>query len=118
VKGHGVDCAMSLIEWFSACGVIERFDPRPYSQTWFLHRSEELFLNIIEKFAVRLPEGESALPADVALYKHGRCVSHGALIVDDAFVVHACSIARKVERRERNAMTYAFHSFWRVIPNE
>lgn len=105
---------MSLIAWFSACGVIEFFDPRPYSRTWFLHQSEEKFLNIIERYAVKLPDDEKPLPADVALYRHGRCVSHGALVVDDTFIVHACAMARKVERRERSAMLYAAAGFWRV----
>lgn len=114
VKGVGVDCAMSLIAWFSSCGVIEFFDPGPYSRTWFLHQREEKFLNIIERYAVRLPDDETPLPADIALYKHGLCVSHGALVVDDTFVVHACAIARKVERRERSAMTYALAGYWRV----
>lgn len=115
VKGVGVDCAMSLIEWFASQGVIERFDPRPYSRTWFLHQREEKFLNIIERYAVKLPDGESPLPADIALYRHGLCVSHGALIVDDTFIVHACAVARKVERRERSAVTYALAGYWRVI---
>lgn len=114
VKGRGVDCAMSLIAWFSACGVIEPFDPRPYSRTWFLHQSEEKFLKIIERYAAKLPDGEEPLPADVALYRHGLCVSHGALIVDDTFIVHACATARRVERRERSAMTYALAGYWRI----
>lgn len=114
VKGRGVDCAMSLIAWFSSQGVIEWFDPRPYSRTWFLHQSEEKFLKIIERYAVQLPEHEKPLPADVALYRHGLCVSHGALVVDDDFIVHACAVARKVERRERAALADRFHSYWRV----
>lgn len=115
VKGRGVDCAMSLIAWLSSCGVIEVFDPRPYSRTWFLHQSEEKFLHIIERYAVKLSDDEKPLPADIALYRHGLCVSHGALIVDDTFIVHACAVARKVERRERSAMTYALAGYWRVI---
>jgi hypothetical protein len=114
VKGRGVDCAMSLIEWFSACGVIERFDPRPYPASWFLHRDEERFLATIAQYADRLPDGEEALPADIALYRFGRCVAHGALIVDADFVVHACAIARRVERRERSAILPRLDSYWRV----
>ena len=114
VKGRGVDCAMSLIEWFAVPGVIERFDPRPYPASWFLHRDEERFLATIEHYADRLPEGAEALPADIALYRFGRCVSHGALIVDDTFIVHACAQAHAVERRERSAMLPRLAGYWRV----
>ena len=114
VKGRGVDCAMSLIAWFSSQGVIEWFDPRPYPATWFLHRSEERFLSILERYADPLRPGENPLPADIAMYRYGLCVAHGALVLDDDFIVHACAIARKVERRERSAVTYALAGYWRV----
>lgn len=114
VKGRGVDCAMSLIEWFSSQGVIDRFDPRPYPASWFLHRGEERFLEGIAKYADPLPAGDEPRPADIALYRYGRCVSHGALIVDETFVVHACAAARQVERRERSALLEALAGYWRV----
>ncbi len=114
VKGRGVDCAMSLIEWFAVPGVIERFDPRPYPATWFLHRDEERFLATIEHYADRLPEGIEALPADIALYRFGRCIAHGAIVLDDTFILHACAIARQVERRERSAMLPRLAGYWRV----
>ena len=114
VKGRGVDCAMSLIEWFAAPGVIERFDPRPYPASWFLHRDEERFLATIQHYADRLPDGVEPLPADIALYRFGRCIAHGALVLDGTFIVHACAIARKVERRERSAMLPRLAGYWRV----
>lgn len=114
VKGRGVDCALSLVEWFARSGVIERFDPRPYSPSWFLHRGEERFLNIIERYAERLPDTDAALPADIALYRYGRCTAHGALVVDDTFIVHACVSARRVERRERSALAEKCAGYWRV----
>lgn len=114
VKGRGVDCVFSLIEWFSRAGVIERFDPRPYAATWFLHRDEELFLHGITRYADRLKEGVAPLPADVAIYRFGKCAAHGGLIIDDDFIVHACATARKVERRERSAMLPRLHSYWRA----
>ncbi len=114
VKGRGIDCAMSLIEWFSAAGVIKRFDPGEYSASWFLHRDEERFLAGVERYAVRLPEGVEPLPADIALYRFGRCIAHGALILDDTFIIHACAIARKVERRERSAMLPRLAGYWRA----
>ena len=114
VKGRGVDCALSLIEWFARAGVIERFDPRPYSASWFLHRGEERFLNCIAHYADRLPDAATVLPADIALYRYGRCTAHGALVVDETFVVHACVAARRVERRERAALAEKCAGYWRV----
>ncbi len=114
VKGRGVDCVLSLIEWFAIPGVIERFDPRPNTASWFLHRDEERFLNGIQRYADRLPDGEEPKPADLALYRFGRCVSHGALILDADFIIHACAIAKRVERRERSAMLPRLHSYWRA----
>lgn len=114
VKGRGVDCAMSLIEWFAGAGVIEWFDPRPYPATWFLHRDEERFLKIVERYADRLPAGVEPLPADLALYRFGRCVAHGAVVMDETFIVHACAIARRVERRERTALQDRLAGYWRV----
>ncbi|MGC8518461.1 MAG: hydrolase [Steroidobacteraceae bacterium] len=114
VKGRGVDCAMSLIEWFANAGVIERFDPRPYAASWFLHRDQELFLRTLSRYAEPLPPGEEPLPADLALYRFGRCVAHGALVLDETFIVHACAIARRVERRERAAMAPRLSGYWRV----
>ena len=114
VKGRGVDCALSLIEWFARPGVIERFDPRPYSPSWFLHRDEERFLETIEHYAERLPEGVQPLPADIALYRFGRCTAHGALVLDETFIVHACIAAHRVERRERSALVDRLTGYWRV----
>ncbi len=114
VKGRGVDCAMSLIEWFSSQGVIKKFDPRPYSATWFLHQGEEKFLKIIEEYADKLPEKARVLPADIALYRYGRCAAHGALIVDDEFIVHAYAVAGRVERTSRVSMEDALEGYWRV----
>ena len=47
VKGHGVDCAMLLVRVYCDLGLIEPFDPRPYTRDWFLHRSEERYLGFL-----------------------------------------------------------------------
>jgi hypothetical protein len=38
VKGHGVDCAMLLVRVYCDVGLVEPFDPRPYTRDWFMHR--------------------------------------------------------------------------------
>jgi cell wall-associated NlpC family hydrolase len=96
IKGAGVDCGMLLIEVFAAAGVIEDFDPGYYPHDWHLHRSEERYLGWVERHAHRV---DVPLPGDVLLFKFGRCISHGAIVVEWPTVIHAylrqgCRLAR------------------------
>lgn len=86
VKGGGVDCAFLLVEVYHACGLIPKIDPRPYPPDWHFHRDEERYLGWVEKYAhpVEVPQ-----PGDVALYKFGRCLSHGAIVVEWPTIIHA-----------------------------
>lgn len=86
VLGAGVDCAMLLIEVYHACGLIPRIDPRPYPADWHLHRSEERFLGWVERLAK--PVDQPGM-GDLALYRFGRCASHGAIVLDWPHVIHA-----------------------------
>ena len=86
VKGHGVDCAQILIEVYAAAGLIERFDTGHYPQDWMLHRDEERYLGFISQHAHQVPVPQ---PGDIALYRFGRCVSHGAIVIDWPVIVHA-----------------------------
>jgi cell wall-associated NlpC family hydrolase len=55
VKGAGADCAMFPLAVYQECGVLPLdFQPPEYSVQWHLHRSEELYLNEIEKFTVEI----------------------------------------------------------------
>lgn len=86
VKGVGVDCGMLLIEVFRDCGLVPDIDPRPYPPDWHLHRDEERYLGWIRKYAapVEIPQ-----PGDIALFRFGRCISHGAIVVEWPRVIHS-----------------------------
>ncbi|MFZ5658775.1 MAG: hydrolase [Pseudomonadota bacterium] len=86
VKGAGADCIMLLIRVYHACGLIPDVDPRPYPHDWHLHRDEERYLDGVLRYArpVKQPQ-----PGDVALYRFGRCISHGAIVTRWPQVVHA-----------------------------
>lgn len=86
VKGVGVDCAMILADVYHACGLIPDIDPRPYPADWHLHRDEERYLGWIKQYThqVDVPK-----PGDIALYKFGRCVSHGAIVVEWPLILHS-----------------------------
>jgi cell wall-associated NlpC family hydrolase len=77
VKGAGVDCAMLLARVYINVGLVRPFDPRPYPADWYLHRSEERFLGVLleRSHPVEKPEA-----GDVAMFRVGRCFSHGSIV--------------------------------------
>jgi cell wall-associated NlpC family hydrolase len=87
IKGVGVDCVMLMIEVYRSCGLVPAsVDPRPYAYDWHMHRSDEIYLGGVEQLAERV---EAPQPGDIALFQFGRCVSHGAIVIDWPLVVHA-----------------------------
>lgn len=90
VLGLGVDCAMLLVRVFVDTGLVEPFDPRPYSPQWHLHRNAERYLDWFTKVA---DPTETPKPGDVAVWRFGRTFSHGAILVSGdgktGTVVHA-----------------------------
>lgn len=114
VKGSGVDCAMILVRIAQSVGIVPPdFDPRPYAPEWYLHRDEERYLAGLERWARRV---EVAQPGDIALYRFGRTASHGAIVIDDALMVHAYRPQRAVVLQERRALAERLDSYWSVIP--
>ncbi|EQD79095.1 phage associated protein, partial [mine drainage metagenome] len=111
LKGIGVDCAMLPVRVFVDLGLLAPFDPRPYPHDWMLHRSEERFLGWVERFAVRTVAPQ---PGDLALFRFGRCVSHGGIICEPGYMIHADLRARRVERTEIEPYAGRLHSYWSV----
>ena len=104
-KGIGVDCGMLLVRVFCDLKLCPHFDPRPYPPDWHLHRSEEKYLGFVFD---RAHEVERPQPGDVAVFKFGRCYSHGGIVVEVAplSIVHAFARARCVleERVHQSAV--------------
>ena len=94
IKGAGVDCGMLLAEVYHAAGMMPYLDPGPYVADWHHHRSEERYLAQVERAAHRIAGPPQ--PGDIALYRWGRCISHGAIIVAWPQVVHAYTKAGSV----------------------
>ena len=87
LKGVGVDCVMFMIEVYRRCGLLsDLVDPRPYSHDWHMHRSEEVYLGGVEQLADRVDVPQ---PGDIALFQFGRCVSHGAIVIEWPLVIHS-----------------------------
>lgn len=90
--GGGIDCAMLLVRSFVGAGWVAPFDPRPYPPDWFMHRSEEKFLEWIEeKFGGRRIEDHRI--GDVMIWHYGRCFSHAGIVINRTEVVHAFAVA-------------------------
>ena len=87
LPGIGVDCVMLLVAAFQTAGLLDpAYDPRPYQKDWHLHRSEERYLQGLHLVAdpVSVPE-----PADIVLFKFGRCVSHAGIVIAWPLILHA-----------------------------
>ena len=119
VKGAGVDCAMLLAEVYAEAGLVAPLAIPHYPPDWHLHRDAERYLGVLLDHAVEYvpviasPQGEAiqagslrrktprddddrgelptrpVLPADIVLWRFGRCFSHGAIVVDWPIVIHA-----------------------------
>lgn len=86
VKGAGVDCAQILLAVFDAAGVVKGAEaPTAYPFDWHLHRNAEWFLETVERYCRKV---EHPAPGDLALFKYGRCISHGSIVVKWPIIIH------------------------------
>lgn len=97
IKGVGVDCAMILKAVYEGAGAVPLVEIAPYSPQWYLHQGEERYLNTISLYADEI-EQEQAKPADIAVFRFGRCFAHGAIIIEPGWphIIHAYKQARAV----------------------
>ncbi|ACK51967.1 conserved hypothetical protein, putative phage associated protein [Methylocella silvestris BL2] len=88
VRGAGVDCGMLIVRVFVDTGLIPAFDPRPYTEDWHLHRSEERYLGFVTD---RCTEVKRPRSGDIVVFRYGRCYSHGGIVTssDPLSMVHA-----------------------------
>jgi len=109
-----VDCAMLLIEVYHRVGLLPDIDPRPYPPDWHLHRDEERYLGWIKQYC---REVQTPQPGDVALFQFGRCISHGAIVVQWPEIIHSyltdgCILADA----EQGHMRGRVRSFYSILP--
>jgi cell wall-associated NlpC family hydrolase len=87
LRNVAVDCVNLLCAVYEEAGLTEHIVLPYYCQDWMLHRSEELFLmGVLER---RLHEVTAPLPGDVALFRYGRCYSHGAIVTQWPELIHS-----------------------------
>ncbi len=86
---------MLLVRVYCDRGLVEKFDPRPYTRDWFLHRNEERYLGFL---LARSCEVRTPLEGDIVLFRFGRCFAHAGIVseADPLTIVHAFSYAGRV----------------------
>lgn len=94
VLGAGIDCSMLLAEVYEAARLIQHVEP-DYPPDWHLHRSEELYVQWLERCGGVEIAGPPQ-PGDVAVWRIGRTYSHGAIVINWPTIIQAY-IGRGVE---------------------
>jgi cell wall-associated NlpC family hydrolase len=87
IKGAGVDCLTLLAEVYAEAGVTQYINVPYYPHDWHLHRGRERYLEGLLRYAHEI--NEPAGPGDIALWKFGRCFSHGAIVIEWPLIIHA-----------------------------
>lgn len=87
VKGAGCDCLTLLAEVYSEAGVLPRLHIPYYPRDWHLHRGAERYMEGVLRYAHEIEHPPQ--PGDIALWKFGRCYSHGAIVVQWPKIIHA-----------------------------
>jgi cell wall-associated NlpC family hydrolase len=106
IKGVGVDCAMFPLEAYREAGLIDEIEIPFYPPDWHLHRSDEIYLGIVNRYAREVTgnrlqgagQTHSTVPChlspvpsagDLVLYQFGRTWSHGAIVLEWPLIIHA-----------------------------
>ena len=94
LKGAGVDCAMFPLEVYREAGLIGKIDVPYYPHDWMMHRSEEIYLGLVQRYACEIEAppataGGSVQSGDFVIYRFGRCFAHGAIVLQWPTIVHA-----------------------------
>lgn len=117
-KGLGVDCIGIILQTFVNVGLIKDITLPPYPMQWSLHRSVELYLEGILNYSIKVDR--DPLPGDVVLYKYGRCISHGGIVIDWPTIVHSYigigvvlwNSNDLIDKKGKSRL-YGVFSFWR-----
>jgi NlpC/P60 family putative phage cell wall peptidase len=88
LKGVGCDCLTLLAEVYHAAGIIPLIEIPYYPPDWHLHRGVERYIDGMRDYAHEIVGAQPA-PGDVALFRFGRCFSHGAIVTEWPRLIHA-----------------------------
>jgi cell wall-associated NlpC family hydrolase len=96
LKGVGVDCGQFIIGVFEACGLVPPIPIESYPRDWFVHRDDDLYLDLMRAHATEIAGPPEA--ADVIMFWIGRNYAHGGIVTRPAplTIVHASPPTRMV----------------------
>lgn len=112
VKGAGVDCMQFIAAVYEEAGILP---PIPiaadYPPDWFMHRSDE---KIVDRILQYFEPVDAPSPGDVVLFRLGRAVSHGAIVLAWPTVIHAVAHQSVVQQDITSAPRFArsVDSYW------
>lgn len=82
----GADCATLIAEVYERAGLVPHQELPPYSPQWHENQHEQLYLQAIRNYCA---EVEEPGPGDLAMWKFGHVLSHGAIVVQWPRIIHA-----------------------------
>lgn len=87
IKRVGTDCGMLLLEVYGELELIPKFIVEPYPLDWALHQNDNRYMDYVVKY---FEPTDNPQKGDIALYKFGRAISHGGIIIDNKLnIVHS-----------------------------
>lgn len=102
VKGVGADCGQLVIAAHVESGLVPDFETGFYTTDWHLHRFEDRYIEFVEQHLRRYDEFELSIDArliddpayrapsaSVVVFRVGRTYSHGGIVTQWPFFVHA-----------------------------
>ena len=115
IMGVACDCAYLLLVSYAGAGLIAAFTPESYTRDWHLHRGEEKYLFVVERYARAVDGDETPIQerdqsfkvasADILMFRHGRTYSHAAIVTEWPYIIHAYAQAGiVVEQDVRNTV--------------
>lgn len=108
VKGSGVDCGQLVIQTFVNTRLEAPVRTSHYPHDWHMHRGEEKYLEWVEQYmGLVIDHGfqskahyqqfaDPPEPGDLLVWKYGRTYSHGAIVTEWPYFVHAYFPAKAV----------------------
>lgn len=123
VKGQGADCAMYPLAVYQEAGMVPSDIVIPfYPPDWHMHRSEELYLEVVHEICRRTGGREipfeEAGAADFMIFKIGRTYSHGAILINwpyaiHSYIPHGVGIFEADREARLHDRPRKFFTFWR-----
>lgn len=99
IKHVGVDCVRLPEGIAKTLGLITpAWEPPHYSATWHWHQNHEMLQQVLTEVGAVLTPLGAAQPGDLLGFQFGRVVSHLAMLLPDATILHAVrNIGRVVQ---------------------